>query len=324
MTDVRVKASVVIPTLNAGPEFLRLLRCLRIQETNFEFELVVVDSGSTDGTVELAERYGAEVHRIDRGDFNHGASRNLGISLARGEYVVLTVQDAVPFDRRWLSAMVQDLERDGGVAGVYGRQIPHLDAGPLTRAILNGQVSASSERTEKFLEEGSKLDELTPRRRRRICAFDNVSSCIRRSVWEEIPFERTAFGEDLRWGRRVIEAGYKLVYEPDSAVFHSHERGPSYDLRRYYVDQKILLELFELRVAPKLPFLVPAALRSSTLLFRLLRREEPTAKLRDALLAAAHAVPAQVGAFAAAGMPQLKRLSPTLYGWLDRRLSGGT
>jgi rhamnosyltransferase len=324
LTDARVKASVVIPTLNAGPEFLRLLRCLRIQETNFEFELVVVDSGSTDGTVELAERYGAEVHRIDRGDFNHGVSRNLGISLARGEYVVLTVQDAVPFDRRWLSAMVEDLERDGGVAGVYGRQIPHLDAGPLTRAILNGQVSASSERTEKFLKEGSTLDELTPRRRRRICAFDNVSSCIRRSVWEELPFEKTAFGEDLRWGKQVIEAGYKLVYEPASAVFHSHERGPSYDLRRYYVDQKILLELFGLRVAPKLPLLMPATLRSSALLYRLLRQEEPTARLRDALLAVGHSVPAQLGTFAAACMPRVERLSPGLHESLDRHMSSGT
>lgn len=315
---------MVIPTLNAGPLFARLLEGLRLQETDFEFEVLIVDSGSTDGTVELAESHGARVHRIDKKDFNHGATRNLGVSLARGEYVALTVQDAVPLDRRWLSALVGTLERDERVAGVYGRQIPHLDAGPLTRATINGQASASPERAEKYLQRGSRLADLPPRRRRRLCAFDDVSSCIRRSVWEELPFEKTAFGEDLRWGKRAIEAGYKLVYEPASAVFHSHERGPSYDLRRYYVDQKILLELFGLRVAPRPALLAPAAARSSAMLYRLLRREQPTDRLRDALLAAGHAVPAQLGAFAAACMPRVERLSPGLHESLDRRLSSGT
>jgi rhamnosyltransferase len=317
-----MKVSIVIPTLNAGPIFQRLLDAIQAQETNFEFEVLVIDSGSTDGTAELAESHGAKVHRIHRSEFDHGATRNLGVSLARGEYAVLTVQDAVPFDRRWLSTLVEALDHDEWVAGVYGRQIPHLDAGPLTRATINGQASASPERSEKFLEPGSRLDELPPRRRRRLCAFDDVSSCIRRSAWEEIPFEKTRFGEDLRWGKRVIEAGYKLVYEPRSAVFHSHERGPSYDLRRHYVDQKILLELFGLRVAPSPPFLLPAALRSSALLYRLLRREG--VGLRSVWLAAEHAVPAQIGVFAAAGMPRLTRLSPDLAGRLDRRLSSGT
>lgn len=319
-----MKASIVIPTLNAGPLFVRLLDAIRLQKTDFEFEVLVVDSGSNDGTVEVAERYGASVHRIHKSEFGHGEARNLGTSLTGGEYVVLTVQDAVPFDRNWLAAMVEELDRDERVAGVYGRQIPHLDAGPLTRATINGQASASPERAEKLLDDGSRLDELPPRRRRRLCAFDNVSSCIRRSVWEGIPFEKTKFGEDLRWGKRVIESGYKLVYEPGSAVFHSHERGPSYDLRRHYVDQKILLELFGLRVAPNLPFLIPAAIRSSAQLYRLLRRDGMSAGPRSLWLAIEHAVPAQMGVFAAAGIPRLERLSPSLYERLDRSLSSGT
>ena len=220
--------------------------------------------------------------------------------------------------------MVEELERDAGVAGVYGRQIPHLYAGPLTRATINGQASASPERAEKSLDPGSSLAKLPPRRRRRLCAFDNVSSCIRRSVWEASPFEKTSFGEDLRWGKRVIEAGYKLAYEPASAVFHSHERGPSYDLRRHYVDGKILLELFGLRVSPSLPLLAPAAIRSSVSLYRLLRREGAKAGPGNALLAAGHALPAQVGAFLAAAMPRLKSVSPGLHGRLDRLLSSGT
>jgi hypothetical protein len=90
------------------------------------------------------------------------------------------------------------------------------------------------------------------------------------------------------------------------------------------VDQKILLELFGLRVAPGPLFLVPAAIRSSAQLYGLLRREGMEAGLRSLWLAAEHAVPAQLGVFAAAGMPRLERLSPRLYGRLDRRLSSGT
>lgn len=115
------KISVVIPTLNAGYEFEELLKKISAQEGDFEREVLVVDSESTDGTDELARSYGAAVYRIRRQEFNHGAARNLGISLARGEYVALTVQDAVPLDEQWLATMVENLERDERVAGVYGR-----------------------------------------------------------------------------------------------------------------------------------------------------------------------------------------------------------
>src|SRR5438046_288120 len=131
------KVSILIPTLNAGPRFEEVLGKIRAQEGDFERELIVVDSGSTDGTVELAHRYGAMVHQIERHEFNHGATRNLGVSLARGEYVVLTVQDAVPQDGRWLAAMVEELEGDERVAGVYSRQVPHPEASAFTRVLVN-------------------------------------------------------------------------------------------------------------------------------------------------------------------------------------------
>src|SRR5215207_11506377 len=111
--------SIVIPTFNGGPEFEALLDGLCAQEGDFEREIILIDSGSTDGTVELAQQYGATVHRIPKTEFNHGATRNLGVSLARGKYVALTVQDAVPVDEWWLAAMVENLERDEQVAGVY-------------------------------------------------------------------------------------------------------------------------------------------------------------------------------------------------------------
>lgn len=320
------RVSIVIPTLNAGPGFEELLEKISIQEGDFDREVLVIDSGSTDGTDELARRCGAVVHRIRRQEFNHGATRNLGISLARGEYVALIVQDAVPLDERWLAAMVENLEQDERVAGVYGRQVPHPSSGTLTRVLVNSLATASLERQEQFAGGPEQYRALPPAKRRRLAAFDNVSSCLRRSIWEQLTFERTNFGEDIRWGKGVVEAGYKTVYEPRSAVFHSHERGALYNLRRHYVDQGVLLELFGLEPVPNLLRLFLAIPRSSLHLYRLLCRDEEAAargSLRLMLLAMKYAVPAQVGTYLGRRSGSIARLSPHVFGKLHRFLSKG-
>ncbi len=326
MTIDSKKVSIVIPTLNAGPGFEDLLEKISVQEGNFDREVIVVDSGSTDGTDELARRYGAIVHQISKAKFNHGATRNLGISLARGEYVVLTVQDAVPFDERWMVAMVENLERDERVAGVYGRQISHPESSALTRVLVNSLATASLERREHFAGGPEQYRKMPPMKRRRLAAFDNVGSCLRRSVWEELPFEKTNFGEDIRWGKRVVEGGYKTVYEPRSAVFHSHERGAIYDLRRYYVDQRVLRELFGLELVPSLARLFLAIFRFSRQLYRLLYRDEEMATkgvLWLTLLAVRYAVPAQIGNYLGAKSGSIAHLSPRAFGKLHGFLSKG-
>src|SRR5918998_1290232 len=176
MTVNPTKVSVVILTLNAGPEFEETLEKLFTQEGDFEREVIVVDSGSHDGTVKLAQRYGATVHQIPKSEFNHGATRNLGVSLCSGEYVALVVQDALPLDERWLAAMVEDLERDDQVAGVYGRQIPRPEAGILTRVLVNSLATAGLERREQFVDSPGQYWGMPPKKRRRLATFDNVSS----------------------------------------------------------------------------------------------------------------------------------------------------
>ncbi len=294
----RPKASVVVPTLNAGPDFARTLGAVFSQQAPFAFEVLVLDSGSTDGTAELAERSGATVHRTPASAFDHGATRDLGLSLSKGDYVALLVQDAVPLDDRWLAAMVEDLEADPTVAGVYGRQVPHPKSGPLARVLVTDAPTSSPERREQTAGGPQRYPALPPRERHALALFDNVSSCLRRPAWEEIPFGRTGFGEDLRWGKRAVEVGHKLVYEPRSAVVHSHERGPLYNLRRHYAEGRLLLDLFDLAPVPNLfTLLLNVLLASAHLLRRLLLDEG--AGPRALPLALGYAVPSQLGAYLA-------------------------
>src|SRR3712207_1262662 len=92
--SMTVGVSVVIPVRNGGEDFRRCLDAIRAQRLETDFEIIVVDSGSTDDTVALAESYGARVHQIPADQFNHGATRNLGVSLASGEYIAFTSHDA--------------------------------------------------------------------------------------------------------------------------------------------------------------------------------------------------------------------------------------
>ena len=307
----------MIPTLNAGDGFEALLEGVSRQR-GVSVETLVVDSGSTDGTVELARSYGAVVHEIPRSEFDHGATRNLGVSHCGGEYVALTVQDAVPADDDWLAAMVENLRADENVAGVYGRQMPRPEASALARSFVNGLATASPDRREQFIEDAEAHRAMSAAERRRVAAFDDVSSCIRRSVWEEIPLDRASFGEDLRWGKRVVEAGYKLVYEPRSVVRHSHERGGIYDLRRHYVDAALLRELFGAGPVGNLGGLLLGMPPATLHRYRLLREESGgEGALFLAAVAARYAALSRLGAYLGGG-EGITRRSPRLHHFLSK------
>jgi rhamnosyltransferase len=218
--------SVVIPVKDGGAGLVRCLDALARQVVDAEVETVVVDSGSRDASVEVARSRGARVHEIPPAEFGHGRTRNLGAELAGGEILVFTSQDAFAADERWLATLVRSLAGDAGrVAGAYGRQLPHDDATPPERYFLDFLYGPTA-RVQRL--DGDEPDfEQT--------LFSNVNSAMPRSVWREFPFaDDLIMSEDQEWSRRVLRAGYELVYEPEAAVHHSHRYSIADAFRRFF------------------------------------------------------------------------------------------
>lgn len=235
-------ASVVIPSLNGGPRFKDCLEALTGQDLEGGFEIIIIDSDSKDGSAELAENYG-RVIRIDKKEFNHGLTRNRGISEAKGRAVALLVQDAVP-DPGWLTPLVEAALRPG-VAGAYSRQRPRRDCPPFIRARLERWSASRTEAEEKRLSGVEELLSLPMGERIRRLSFDNVSSCVNKEVWRAHPFRERRFGEDALWSREVQLAGYAVVYEPGSVVEHSHDNSLWYEFKRVYLDHRNWREVAE-------------------------------------------------------------------------------
>lgn len=240
----KIDISVVIPVKNGQRYLDAVLKAVFSQKISAGFEVIVVDSGSKDKTPDIAGNYPVGFYRIREEDFNHGLSRNYGISKAKGQYVILMTADAIPCNDSWMEKLTANLAADGEVAGAYSRQVPHQDSSALTRIRTSRFFTFSAEKRESRIIDRDAYSNLPFQDKHRFCNFDNVSSCIRRSVWEKMPFPRTDFAEDLEWSKSVLEAGYKIVYEPGSIVYHSHDFSPLAWHKKNMVNYRKLYSLF--------------------------------------------------------------------------------
>jgi rhamnosyltransferase len=217
--------SVVIPVKNGGSDLVRCLEAIVAQQIGDDVEVVVVDSGSSDGSAETAHRLGARVHSIAPTEFHHGRTRNLGAELARGDILVFTSQDAHAADEHWLVNLTSPLAGEK-VAGAYGRQLPHRDARPPERYFLDFLYGPQA-RTQRLAGADDLSFEMT--------LFSNVNSAIPRRVWERHRFaDDIIMSEDQEWSRRVLRAGMTIHYEPSAAVHHSHTYTVADAFRRFF------------------------------------------------------------------------------------------
>jgi GT2 family glycosyltransferase len=227
--------SVLIPTLNGGPLFRRVLESIRAQQGLGGLELVVVDSGSTDGTREAAAEYGARLVQIEPDAFGHGRTRNLAAEAATGDVLVMLVQDAVLLGPDTLRALVVELHSEPRIAAVSARQIPRSDVD------LYGAYSVwSHDRvivpTHRAVAR-RKPSSLAPHELRAAASVDDVCAVISPAAWRELRFADVQFAEDLDFGLRAVEQGWKVRLSRTAAVAHSHTRDAAYCFRRAVADR---------------------------------------------------------------------------------------
>lgn len=205
--------SVVIPTRNGGAAFVPLCRHVALLRERFALDVLVIDSASTDGTAEHAERAGLRVHRIDPAEFGHGRTRNLGLQMTTGEIVCFLSQDVLPCTPDWPLRFAQALS-DPTVAGVYGRQVPR-DATTMEMFFVSLNYPAEPLRFDP--QPGGHH----PRPGRVL--FSNAFSAVRRELAIRIPFvDDVPVSEDQVWAHQMLAAGHSIAYEPRAEALHAH------------------------------------------------------------------------------------------------------
>lgn len=256
-----MSVTVAIPVRNGGELLARTLAALATQTV--EHELLVCDSGSSDGSGELALAHGARVLRIAPSQFSHGGTRNLLMREASGAHVALLTQDAEPADERWLERLIGGLELAPDVGIVCGPYRPRPDASPAVRMELERWFSSLAVDGQPQIERLSERERETLPARALIGRrgfFTDANACLARPAWERVPFREVPYAEDRALAIDMLRAGYAKAYVPKAAVLHSHEYGASEHLRRCFDEWRGLREVYGWR-EPATPYYLLRQLR---------------------------------------------------------------
>jgi rhamnosyltransferase len=236
--------TVAIPVRDGGPLLAATLAALARQSV--EHELLVCDSGSRDGSIDVARAHGARVLQIAPTQFSHGGTRNLLVRAASGAHVALLTQDAEPADERWLERLLGGFELAKDIGIVYGPYRPREGASTQVRIELErwfGSLSPDgTARVERLSDpEGPHpVADFIGRRG----FFSDVNACIARTAWERVPFREVAYAEDRVLAIDMLRAGYGKAFVPQAAVLHAHDYSALEQLRRSFDEWRGLREVY--------------------------------------------------------------------------------
>lgn len=240
--DSEVWATVVIPTYNGADYLDGVLTAIASQEREGQVEVLVIDSGSTDGSLDIINSHaGVRLVEIPNSEFGHGRTRDHAARMARGTYIAFLSQDAIPAHTRWLRELLLPFTYDDRVAIVTGRQIPRRHAFPLLKYEIVGVFRALGPDTAVSIFGGWPYE---PSEAELAAAsfHSDVNAAVRRSrVTSDLSFRDVPYAEDQMMGRDVLGAGALKAYAGRAAVIHSN------DLTRKEYGQRIFDETVGLR-----------------------------------------------------------------------------
>ena len=209
-----MRCSIVIRAYNEAAHLGRLLEGIACQ-TCKDVEVILVDSGSTDASVQIAESTGARIVRIRPEDFTFGRSLNLGVEAASSELIVIASAHVYPVFPDWIESLLGSLEVEE-VALVYGKQ-----RGDASSKFSEHQIF------RQWFPEADIAHQSSP-----FC--NNANAAIRRSLWLEHPYDETLTGlEDVEWAKWAQSRGLRVAYDAHAQVIHIHQETPRGVYDRY-------------------------------------------------------------------------------------------
>lgn len=201
------KVSLIIRTKNEEQWIGKCLKAV-FEQTLKDFEVIVVENGSTDRTPEILKKFPLKIVEYQEEVWRPGKALNAGIRESSGEYIGIVSGHCIPMRATWLETFVKELESDESVVGVYGKNValPETSVFDKRDMLFMFGPTRAVQTKESFFH------------------FENANSMVRRSSWEELPFdEDTTHLENIIWAREmVLRRGYKVVYAPEAAVWHHH------------------------------------------------------------------------------------------------------
>ncbi len=222
---VETNISIIIRCYNEERHIRRLLESLLAQNRK-DYEIIAVDSGSTDRTLDVLRQYNVRVLNIAPEDFSFGRALNVGCRNARGRFLVFVSAHVYPTNTVWLHHLVEMFD-DARVGLVYGRQ-------------TGNEVTAYFEHRifRKLYPDSSIVLKKDP-----FC--NNACAAIRRELWEQYPYDEELTGlEDIAWARRIIEAGYYISYCAEAEIVHVHDESATQRFNRYKREAIALKKIF--------------------------------------------------------------------------------
>lgn len=211
------QVSIIIRTYNEQKHIDNLLKSICEQDFPMDkLQVVMVDSGSNDKTLDIVSKYPVEIVHIKPEDFTFGYSLNKGIEHANGEYIIMISAHCYPIDNNWISNMIMPFNKDDKTGVVYGKQ-----RGKDTTKYSEHQIFKT------WFPEKTISKQSTP--------FCNNANCaIRRSLWEKYQYNEKLTGlEDLDWAKEMHKKGYHICYQPDAGIYHIHDETYSQIYNRY-------------------------------------------------------------------------------------------
>lgn len=220
-------ASVIVPVKDGERYLEELLDALRREAPD---EILVVDSGSRDRSLEIVRAAGVKLLEIAPSEFSHGRTRNLAAEQTSGELICFLTQDATPCPG-WLDAYLQAFSLNEHIGAAYGPHLPRSETSPMIARELSEFFAGFSPNGGAVVQRSGDSSFLS-----------NVNACYARACWEQIRFRDVAYSEDQAFGSDMLDAGWAKVYQPSAAVLHAHDYSPIEFMRRYFDEYRGLRE----------------------------------------------------------------------------------